>query len=133
MASAEQWLKTAQQNRDAAKSIQQSFARSAVSRAYYSVYAASHAILLHLKERPREDWGTWAHEDLPGTLRSTLSRGTVPFAAGVPVQCKEIVTRCYKKRLTADYAPGLDVDPEMAKEACRDADRMVATAKRIME
>lgn len=127
------WLQLARDNLQASMACMESHYASAVSRAYYSAFAAGHALLIHAGAKPRADFGTWSHEDLPLALRSTLSRGTMPVTRSSPTEIQIMIQRCYQRRLAADYAPSRSIDRQIADDSRRDAGRVLAFVERIVE
>jgi uncharacterized protein (UPF0332 family) len=128
----DQWMALARDNLAAAKSARDSHPRAAASRAYYAAFSASHGLLLHLGDSPRKTLHTWAHEDLPGSVKAALDRLSENRRANATYRL--LIETCYQARLQADYAPGPRVVPvALATESCRLAGQFVDLVEGVLE
>ncbi len=123
------WMELAQAFLVDAKNLYAgSAARSAASRAYYSAFAATHALLQHFSISPPARRTSWAHRSLStelwGALRGSGKMGK--FQAKVFV---DGLAAAYSTRIEADYKPGFDVTLADAKDAIGRADELVRLAK----
>jgi len=125
---AEHWAHMAHDARKAAQACTAGgHFRSAVSRAYYAMFAAVTGLLIDQKVMPRAGLGTWAHERLPGIAKENLKAklGDVPSQ-----DVKRMLTYMYKLRLIADYVPGATVDGRDARDCLRYAMSVMRTLAR---
>ena len=87
--------------------------RSACSRAYYAAYAAVTSVLP--PGTPMAHGGNPSHQQLPA-LTTTLSRYPLHTRRAI----RQALSRLYKRRLDADYAPGSAVTDAVARNCLRD-------------
>lgn len=126
---AEARARLGRQNLDAARDLLRlGHWRSCVSRSYYAAMAASHAILIRMKKTPPVDRGGWSHNDLPALLHwclmsSPLRRGAVPIAVAKVHRIE--LSRCYARRVLADYHPIAVVSQGDAAESVKCAGRLL--------
>lgn len=123
------WMESARGSYGAAKLLhaQPLFSRSAVSRYYFAAYAATHSVLLTVREIPPPQ-GNWAHKGLPNHLRTVLAsrlhrRDAASYA--------QMLGSLYDLRITADYAPKFQVDDRSLDDARRDSGRLLTLAGRL--
>lgn len=102
--------------------------RSAVSRAYYAMFAAVTGVLILSGQRPRSRFGTWSHADLPDAARETL-RSRVGLGRARDVKSRLEVG--YKLRVAADYETGLTIDDEAARRAVSNASAVVRLVREV--
>jgi uncharacterized protein (UPF0332 family) len=106
--------------------------RSAVSRAYYGAFHACIALFEHYGYRPSNfvGWGgrpakRWEHgvvfKHFP--LEFVHKRKLVDWRIGI------IPRRSYKLRIKADYKVDLVITQALAKDACKEAKRLVQTVE----
>jgi uncharacterized protein (UPF0332 family) len=104
---AEGWKKIAIEALDAARILGNQSPRGALNRAYYALFAHTHALLIEAKCRPRREFGTWSHTDLPEMVRSNL-RG--PLGREAETSLRQLLRCCRKEREAADYDPSAVID-----------------------
>lgn len=91
--------------------------RSCVSRAYYALYQAATAFMLHAGFRPPGP-GNWTHERLATLFAEGPSRRVLGHKA---IEFKQACIRTYDARVAADYRPTAQVDKRQARDARRHA------------
>ncbi len=104
-------------------------ARSAVSRAYYAVFAAVTAMLLKCGQHPRAAHGAWPHKELPKLVRRHLSS---EYGAGRARDLSRIVNVNYMLRILADYGPGRVVDGASARRCVANARAVLKVAESLL-
>lgn len=124
------WLNSARESIAAAQSAIKEFPRSAVSRAYFAAYAATHAILLHSNETPPQR-GNWAHGGLGQQLATVLARGA-GLDRRIALLMRKCVDDCYNCRIQADYGPHLVMGEPIARSATRHARQVLLLAERMV-
>ena len=129
------WMGLAESAITAAAAVRSEHPRSSVSRAYYSAFAACHALLAHL--RPEMAWpgrANFKHGELPGELRWTLQhkfrRGLSVFQADVYRDCLE---ETYNLRRQADYKPDRVITADHAEDAVERAGQIVRLARGVIQ
>jgi hypothetical protein len=116
-----QWLAAAHESYRAAETaFDKGMFRSSASRAYYALYQAGTALMLHLGEVPPSQ-GNWSHPRLAtlfegGPARRLFGRKAILY--------KNACIRTYAARIVADYAPWRRLDASDSRQARRWA-RMV--------
>jgi len=130
MASAEDWMRIALDNLDAAHLIGEKHTRSAVSRAYYAAYSAAHAILISLGEAPPSK-GNWGHANVGLHLQAVMTRGEK--RGDIQRAFRQDLNNARNYRIAADYGAGIAVERGDWHEARRCAGRVVHAARRVMQ
>lgn len=130
MSTPDLWLEMAENSMQAAQNIQQQ-PRSAVSRAYYATFSASHAILLHFHEQPPAQ-GNWGHMATGSALSAVLGRGGDHGRRTRALLLKDRFAQSYDLRLHADYSPAISPDRSDVNLALSIARQFVATAKELI-
>lgn len=122
--SADDWQKCSRECLEAARLLVRSGkSRSAASRAYFSAYASTHAILLRRGLQPPER-GNWPHEGLPTALAATLGRGGSQPDRTQSLLLKQSLAACWMTRIIADYGPTGTLDDKAARDVVREATRL---------
>jgi uncharacterized protein (UPF0332 family) len=124
------WRDMADESLKAARDLQKSCPRSAVSRSYYGAYQAATAFLLYRKQRPPEPREAWSHADTPDMLREHLAAAGNPEGTGI--QSAERLKRLYKLRLDADYISTVLLSQTNAQEACKSAGYIVKVIESML-
>jgi len=129
-AAIQSWLAMADDNMSAAGELERAGRhRSAVSRYYYSIHHAVHAVLIFW-ERSVPPRGNWRHRDLPSEFRSAVlqAEGGRQWAR----VWHEQVQNSYNLRVAADYKPRTEVSQSESSEARRYARAIAVYVQEIV-
>ncbi len=96
--------------------------RSAVSRAYYAMYAAVTAALLGARLTPPAGRGTWSHRGVPDLVKEHLGQ---QLGRGGAQNVRRMVRATYTLRLVADYVSTRTVDKVTATRCVTDATAVI--------
>ena len=121
-----EWQQVGRQNLlDAVSMIDRGSIRSAISRAYYSAVASTHAILL-VRGYSAPERGNWSNQQLPDTVREAI-RAIAPRDSACQTSAKitrEELAHTWALRLQADYNPESRLSLEAARDAVKCARRL---------
>lgn len=122
------WIDAAHESLRAANSaFDAGFHRSAVSRAYYALYQAGTAMILHTGMSPPLQ-GNWTHAVFPTMFESKPLRRVLRRRA---IEFKQIASLVYADRCDADYCVRARVDASQSFQDRRYAGMVLDTACRI--
>lgn len=96
--------------------------RSAADRAYYSIYYAAHALLIHRKVRPPK-----THSGLV----ALFSREIIKKAL-IDIEFGKILARAFSLRQQSTYRVAADIEVEAVKALVEDAEKFVNKAKELI-
>lgn len=129
---AQYWMLVAQDSLEAARGLKPDHPRSSVSRAYYAAFAAVHAALLRMGERPREVEGTWTHTALPDVFQATVGRGTAMMPRRDAQYLRECLVMCRNAREDADCIPERTVEVRRATQIVQRSGQLVRWAEEVL-
>ncbi|HHN78736.1 MAG TPA: HEPN domain-containing protein [Phycisphaerales bacterium] len=132
---ANHWLVVAKTNLDTAAWVKNTGDfRSAASRAYYSAFSATHAVVYALGSHPvLRDRVSLPHGKIPGELRWTL-RHHLPHTNGAHRNSdlyKDQIEDAYSTRILADYHPQANIREEQVDDSLDAARSIIRLAERI--
>lgn len=123
-----QWLTAAYESHKAAElASDRKLFRSSVSRAYYALYQAGTALMLHLGEVPPSQ-GNWSHPRLATLFLGNAARRALGPKA---ILFKNACIRTYGVRIGADYAPRFRIGSSESREARRWAGMILRKAVEV--
>lgn len=127
------WLQLANSNHVAAGLLRQAGQhRSSVSRSYYSVYAAAHAVALHAgmtvdgKFAPNN----WGHNRMIHVFWQSTARVGLPVARRNAY--KIYFEDCRDARTKSDYVPTEPIMPELSKEVLAASQAIIEFARSVI-
>ena len=100
----------------AGEAFRAGFLRSAVSRAYFAVFAGVTAFLLNRRLSPPPDRYAWSHAVLPDMMSRELAA-----KPRLKADVRRLLGRLYKARIEADYKAHLSFHDAEARRALSDA------------
>jgi len=126
---ADRWLGLAKDSFEAAKDADEKKKyRSAVSRAYYALFQAATAILVHARVSVPER-GNWPHIQVPALFQSPTVRTMLPKGSRV---YRQAIIDTYTARISADYRPRDTVDREQSRMARRYSGMVLNLAMKVV-
>ncbi len=117
------WRDMADESIKAARDLQESCPRSAVSRSYYGAYQAATAFLLYRKQVPPDTREAWSHIETPNMLAVHLVE--VGVRRGVANNTTQKLKLLYKRRVDADYTSSFEITQTSAQDACKNAGYLI--------
>jgi uncharacterized protein (UPF0332 family) len=123
MPTTQQWFKAASASLEAAKSLQESFPASAVSRAYYSAYQIVHAAMISFRLNPPQGRVNWGHDTTLDLFRNCLIKSPA-FQQYRPQmrQALASLVALLRYRIVADYTLKETITAQKAKDLVRQSD-----------
>ena len=116
------WTDMARGSHRAAQLLVADDPRSSVSRSYYAAYSAVTAALLAVGVRFRHGWRNPTHDEVPALVMARLTS----VSPRIRTRLARGIRRLRKMRVEADYDPAALIDGELARNAFREAGRILS-------
>jgi len=116
------WNDLGRDSLGAARLVQLLHPRSSISRAYYAAHSVLAEALIGQGYTPPVGRQTPSHEAQPGLIRRHFAARGTRFVR----ELQAVIRRLYAARLDADYNRRVTIDPEVSRQAVRDAHAVFA-------